>query len=72
MMATRRNDEDYNAIRRQFGFKLEGTFVVFARGGGLHLLDRGDGASDHERTERTVSDGDAPTDDVSASGGGEA
>ena len=69
MMATRRNDEDDNAIRRHFGFKLEGTFVVFARGGRLHLIDRGDGASDDERT---VYDGDAPTDDVSASGGGEA
>ena len=37
MMATRRNDEDDNAIRSHFGFKLEGTFVVFARGGRLHL-----------------------------------
>ena len=70
MMATRRNDEDDNAIRRRFGFKLEGTFVVFGRGGRLYLIDRGDGASDDERT---VYDGDAPTYDVSpASGAGEA
>ena len=50
MMATRRNDEDDNATRRHFGFKLEGTLVVFARGGRLHLIDRGDGESDDERT----------------------
>ena len=69
MMATRRNDEDGNAIRRHVGSNIEGTFVVFARGGRLHLIDCGNGASDDERT---VYDGDAPTDDVSASGGGEA
>ena len=43
---------------------------VFARGGRLHLIDGGDGESDDERT---VYDGDAPTDDVSpASGASEA
>ena len=43
---------------------------VFARGGRLHLIDGGDGESDDERT---VYDGDAPTDDVSpASGAAEA
>ena len=66
LMAKRRNDEDEDAIRRHFGFKLEGTFVVFARGGRLYLIDRGDGASDDERT---VYDGDAPTDDVSPANG---
>ena len=50
MMATRRNDEDDNAIRRHFGFKLEGTFVVFARGGRLYLIDRSDGPSDDATT----------------------
>ena len=43
---------------------------VFARGGRLHLIDGGDGESDDERT---VDDGDDPTDDVSpASGAAEA
>ena len=42
---------------------------MFARGGRLYLIDRSDGPSDGATT---VYDGDAPTDDVSASGGGEA
>ena len=62
MMATRRNDEDDHAIRRHFGFELEGTFVVFARGGRIYLIDRGDGAASDD--ERTVHD--VHTDDVFA------
>ena len=42
---------------------------VFARGGRLHLIDGGDGESDDERT---VYDGDAPTDDVSPASGASA
>ena len=46
------------------------SLSVFARGGRLHLIDGGDGESDDERT---VYDGDGPTDDVSpASGAAEA
>lgn len=62
MMATRCNDEGDNATRRRFGFKIEGTFAVLARGGGLHLIGRVDGtASDDERAVH-----DASTEDLFA------